>query len=89
MKIKLQSTQHSRIKYCLGLKDWSHIGKNEFEKKNWLPVPNEVDQCLAVFKNALSPKYIDDMYSVPISRNIRTSRSTDSFVVPILDKRSC
>ena len=33
---------------------------NEFERINWLPVSNRVDQCLSVtaynFKNALSPK---------------------------------
>ena len=86
LKTKLQTTQNSCIKYCLGLKDWSHIGKNEFEKINWLPVSNRVDQCLAVttynFKNALSPKHMDDIYSLRISPNIRTRRSTDSFVVP-------
>ena len=90
LKNKLQITQNSCIRYCLGLKERSHIGKNEFEKINWLPVSNRVDQCLAVtaynFKNALSPKYMDDIYSLRISPNIRTCRSTDSFVVPFYKK---
>ena len=52
------------MKYCFGLKNRSRIGKNESEKINWLPVSNSVDQWSAVtacnFKNALSPKYMDD-----------------------------
>ena len=90
LKTKLQTTQNSYIKYCLGLKDRSHIEKNEFEKINWLPVSNRVDQCLAVteynFKNALSPKYMGDIYSLRISPNIRTFRSTGSFFVPFYKK---
>ena len=90
LKTKLQTTQSSCIKYCLGLKERSHIGKNEFEKINWLPISDRVNQCLAVtaynFKNALSSKYMNDIYSFWISPNIRTRRSTDSFVVPFYKK---
>ena len=90
LKTKLQRTQNSCIRYCLGLKDRSYIGKIEFDKINWLPVSNRVDQCLAVtaynFKNALSPKYMDDIYSLRISPNVRTRRSTDSIVVPFYKK---
>ena len=54
----------------------SHIRKNEFEKINWPTVSNRVEQCLAMtaynFKNALSPKYMGDIYSLHISPNIRT-----------------
>ena len=32
LKTKLQTTQNSCIRYYLGLKDRSHIGKNEFGK---------------------------------------------------------
>ena len=91
LKTKLQTTQNSCIRYCLGLLDRNCIGKNEFEKINWLPVSNRVDQCLAVtaynFKNALSPKYMGDIYSLQISPNIRTRRSADSFVVPFYKKQ--
>ena len=38
------------------------------------------------FKNALSPKYIGDIYSLQISRNIRTRRSTDNFAAPFYKK---
>ena len=62
---KLEETQNFCIRYCLGLKDRRHIGKNRFGKINWLPVSNRVDQCLAIteyiFKNAYSPKYVGDI----------------------------
>ena len=65
VKTKLQTSQNSCIRYCLGLKDRSLIRKNEFEKINWLPVSKRVEQCLAVtaynLKNALSPRYIGDI----------------------------
>ena len=90
LKTKLQTAQNSCIRYCLGLKDRSHIGKNEFEKINWLPVLNRVEQCLAVtaynFKNDLSPKYMSDIYSLRISPTIRTRRSIDSFEEPFFKK---
>ena len=50
LKNKLQKTQDSCIRYCLGLKDRRHLGKNEFEKIIWLTVP------AYNFKNDLSPK---------------------------------
>ena len=91
LKTKLQATQNSYNRYCLGLKDRSHIEKNEFKKLNWLPVSNRVDRCLTVtaynFKNVLSPKIMGDIYSLRISPNIRTRRSTDSFVVSFYKKQ--
>ena len=90
MKTKLQTIQNLCVKYCLELRDRSHIQKSEFEKISWLPVSNRVGQCLAVtvynFKNALSAKYMDDIYSLRVSTNIRTRRLTDSFVVPFHKK---
>ena len=90
LKTKLQKTQNSQIRYCFGLKDRIHVGKNEFRKINRLPISSRVDQCLAVtaytFKKALSAKYIGDIYSLQISPNIRTCRSIDDFVVPFYKK---
>ena len=90
LKTKLQTTQNSCIRYFFELKDGNHIGKSKIEKINWLIASNRVNQCLAVtaykFKNALSPKYMGDNYSLWISPNIRTCRSTDSFVVPFYKK---
>ena len=95
LKTKLQTTQNSCIRYCLQLKHRSHIGKNEFKKINWLPISNRVDQYLVVtaynFKNALSPKYMGDIYPLRIFPNIRiqlcmSSMSTDSFVLSFYKK---
>ena len=90
LKTKLQTPQNSFIRCCLGQKDRSHIGKSKFEKINWLTVSNRVGKCLAVtaynFKNALSPKYMGDIYSLPIFSKIRTCWSTYSFVVPSYKK---
>ena len=87
---EVKTTQNSCIRYCLGPTDRSNTGKKEFEKINWLPVSNRVCQCLAVtpynFKNAVSPKYIGDIYSLRISPNIRKRKSTDSFIVPFYIK---
>ena len=91
LKTKLQATQNSCIRYCLELKDTRHIQKTEFEKTNWLPVSNRVDQCLAVtaynFKNALSPKYMGDIYSLQITPNTKTRRAIGSSVVPFYKKK--
>ena len=66
-------------------------GKNEFEKLNWIAVSDMVDQCLAItaynFKHALSPKYMGDIYSLRISPNIRTNRSTDISLYLFIKKK--
>ena len=58
----------------MGLKDGSHIRKKEFEKINLLLVSNRVDPRLAItayiFKNALSPKYMGDIYSLEIKQTL-------------------
>ena len=58
----------------------SHIQINHFEK-NWLPVKNSVDQCIAVtvynFKNNLSPVCMSDIYTLNCSPVVKTRRSTD------------
>ena len=86
LKVKLQTAQNSCMRYCLGLGNRTHIGKSEFEKINWLPVSNRVDQCLAVtaynFRNKLSPIYMQDIYSLNTSAAYKTRRSIDSLIEP-------
>ena len=90
LKVKLQTAQNSCIRYCLGLNDRSHIGKAEFEKINWLPVSNRVNQCLAVtaynFRNNNSPKYMNDIYSMKTFPAFNTRRSAESLVEPYYKK---
>ena len=60
----IQTISHKKInckqlRFCLGMERRSYIGLNHFQKINWLPVKNRVDQCIEVttynFKNNLSP----------------------------------
>ena len=66
------------------------MGKTNSKKINGLTVSNRVKQGLPVtvynFKNALSPKYMGDIYSLQVSPNIWTRRSTDSFLKPFYEK---
>ena len=87
LKNKLQTAQNARIRFCLGIERRSQIGLNHFEKINWLPVKNRVDQCIAVtaynFKNNLSPVYMSDIYTLNSSSVVKTRRSVDCFIEPI------
>ena len=87
LKNKLQTVQNACIRFCLGMKRRSHIRLNHFEKINWLPVKNRVDQWITVtaysFKNNLSPVYMSDIYTLNSSPVVKTRRSVDSFVEPI------
>ena len=62
----------------------SHIGLYHFEKFNWLPVKNMVDQWIAAmaynFENNLSPVCMWDIYTLNSSPVIKTRWSVDNFV---------
>ena len=72
LKTKLQTTHSSCVRYCLGLKDRSHIGNNKLEKINWLPVSDRIGQCLVVtasnYKTLFSPIYMGDSIVLPFYR---------------------
>ena len=74
------------------LKHRGHTGKNEFEEKKLATKFKQgrpVSSCNCIkFKSDLSPKYIGHIYSLRISPNTRTCRSTDSFVVPFYEKET-
>ena len=78
LKNKLQTAQSACIRFCLGMERRSHIGLNQFEKINWLPVKNKVDQCIAVtannFKNNLSPVYMLDPYPLNSSPVVKARK---------------
>ena len=78
------------MRICLGIERRSHIGLNTFEKINWLPVKNRVDQCMAVktysFKNNLSPVYMSNIYTLDRSQVVKARRTVNSFVEPIYMK---
>ena len=82
--------QNACIRFCLGIERRSHIVLNHFEKINWLPVKNRVDQYIAVtaynFKNNLSPVHMSHIYTLNSSPVVKTRKSVDSFVEPIYVK---
>ena len=87
-KHKLQVTQNKCIRFSLKLNSRQHIGAEEFEKINWLPTKERVEQRAAtkVFKywKGTSPFYVNELF-VP-SRNAYGTRSHMAleikFIVP-------
>lgn len=47
---KLQVTQNKLIRFVLNLDPRSHIGHEEFNSLNWLPVSKRVDQIIKILK---------------------------------------
>ena len=76
---KLQTSQNKCIRFCLKLGNRAHIGANEFEKINWLPVMERFNQsvCSIVFKyiHNLSPTYMLELFS-PSGQSNHTRNST-------------
>ena len=83
LKNKLQTAQNA----CIRLERRSHIGLNHFEKINWLPIKNRVNQCIAVtaynFKNNLSLVCMSDIHTLNSPPVVKTRKSVDTFVEPI------
>ena len=67
-KAKLQIMQNKCIRFCLKLDKKTHVGLNEFEKLNWLPVEERFNQslCVSVFKfyNDICPLYLKDIFNI-------------------------
>ena len=86
LKNKLRTVQNAYIRFCLEMERRSHIGQYHFEKFNWLPVKNMVDQCIAAmaynFENNLSRVCMWDIYTLNSSPVIETRWSVDNFVEP-------
>ena len=47
LKSKLQILQNKCIRFCLNLNNRAHIGRNEFEQINWLPVNDRFKQIVS------------------------------------------
>ena len=77
LKHKLQVTQNKLIRFILDLKPRDHVGHQQFESLNWLPVNKRVEQVMLchVFKvkHKLAPSY---MNSFLVSQNTVHSYST-------------
>ena len=90
LKNKFQIALNACIRFCLRMERRGHIGLNHFEKNNWPPVKNRVDQCIPVtaynFKNTLSPVNMSHMYTLNLALVVKARKSVDSFLEPIYVK---
>ena len=58
--------QNKCVRFCLQLGKMTHVGFNEFDKLNWLPVEKRFNQCLCVntfkFYKDTCPLYLGDIF---------------------------
>ena len=65
-KSKLQVHQNKCRRFCLNLNNRAHIGRNEFEQINWLPLNDSFEQLISSmsfkFCNNASPPNMNDVF---------------------------
>ena len=64
LRTPLQAAQNKGIRFCLKLGDRKIITVKEFEKINWQPIYERVNQCILSYKfNAKkTPNYMDEFF---------------------------
>ena len=66
LKTRLQAAQNKCIRFCLKLGDRKSITVKEFEKINWLPIHERVNQCILSciykFHAKKAPDYMDEIF---------------------------
>ena len=66
VKNKIQTTQNKCVPFCLNLDKMAHISQNEFEKLNWLPISDRINQCILSttfkFVNDMGPNYLNEVF---------------------------
>ena len=86
LKTRLQAAQNKCIRFCLKLNDRSRIKSKDFEKINWLPIPERISQCslCSVFKffSKNCPAYLDEIYFPAEANGIQTRFSYLKLKVP-------
>ena len=79
LKTKLKILQNKCIRFCLNLNNRAHIGQNEFEQYNWLPVNEHFKQIISSmsfkFCNNTGPPYMNDVFKPAGQPNI-TARAS-------------
>ena len=67
LKTRLQGAQNKCIRFCLKLGDRTSIKMKEFEKINWLPIQDRVNQCtlscIYKFHAKTAPDYMGETFS--------------------------
>ena len=74
LKNEIQTTQNKCVRFCLSLDKMTHILQNEFEKLNWLPIRNRINQCiLSSTVNDIGPNYFNEVFqwAAKSSRTLR------------------
>ena len=86
MKSKIQIMQNKCIWYYLQLDKMTHISKNEFETRNWLPVKDRFSQSINsnVFKYFTKqyPSYLNEVFELACPNNLRTRNSYLKLICP-------
>ena len=79
LKSKLQILQNKCIRFCLNLNNRAHVGRNEFEQINWLPVNDRCKQIITSmsfkFCNNTSLPYMSDVFKSACQPNTTTKAS--------------
>ena len=75
---KIQTTQNKYVRFSLNLDKMAHISQNEFEKLNWLPISDRINQCVLSttfkFANDIGPNYLNEVFQWAAESN-RTLRN--------------
>ena len=78
LKNKIQTTKNKCVRFCLNLDEMAHISQNEFEKLNWLPISDIINQCILSttfrFINDMGPNYLNEVFQCAAESN-RTLRN--------------
>ena len=78
LKNKIQTTHNKCVRFCLNLDKMVHVSQNEFEKLNWLPISNRINQCILLttfkFVNDIGRNYLNEVFQWAAESN-RTHKS--------------
>ena len=86
LKKRLQAAQNKCIRFCLKLGDRTSIKTIEFEKINWLPIQERVNQCtlssIYKFHSNIAPEYMDEVFFKAECNRIPTRYSYQKLKLP-------
>ena len=78
LKNKIRTAQNKCVRFCFNLDKMAHISQNEFEKLNWLPTSDRINQCVLSttfkFVNDIGPNYLNEVFQWDAESN-RTLRN--------------
>ena len=57
LKNKIQTTQNKCVRFCLNLDKMTYMSQNEFERLNWHPITDIINQCVL----STTSKFVNDI----------------------------